>query len=399
VRKLAREGYSVWRLDIAGFGLSEEVEDGFLPDSDYAAQDIAAAVDFISSETGEEKIDLLGWSWGTVTVSRFVSDHSGHVNKLVLYAPILNGIGEYEVQEPFHHNTWDHAADDFQRTDDGSFDDSITDPVVREMWCSSCWHYDGEHSPNGGRRDACVSTEKKLIEAYREAPAELKKAALMYSDLAGEPLIRLLDSYPAEDMFVCVFAWADGECLFDHWNFEYYKAHPEVRTPMERFKALPAGEKISAADEILRFLMRTAQKGYTAVDFYDGSLLYDFAKHRLTVCDIDLFEKGPLVNQAGEGYPGTKRLKAPEENQKGAVIDEKTNVFTAGALIMDLFSRQVPKQERYRKGGFIPAPPEAFMLPGKVYEVLKRAADEDRDQRFETIRSFFEAWNEAVRGQ
>ena len=164
VRKLAREGYCVWRLDIAGFGLSEEVEDGFLPDSDYAAQDIAAAVDLISSETGQEKIDLLGWSWGTVTVSRFVSNHSEHVNKLVLYAPILSGIGAYSVEEPFHHNTWDHAADDFQRTDDGSFDDSITDPVVIEMWCSSCWHYDGEHCPNGGRKDVCVPTEEKLID-------------------------------------------------------------------------------------------------------------------------------------------------------------------------------------------------------------------------------------------
>ena len=30
VRFLAREGYAVWRLDIAGFGQSEEVEDGFL---------------------------------------------------------------------------------------------------------------------------------------------------------------------------------------------------------------------------------------------------------------------------------------------------------------------------------------------------------------------------------
>ena len=44
VRKLAQEGYCVWRLDIAGFGMSEEVEDGFLPDSDYAAEDIASAV-------------------------------------------------------------------------------------------------------------------------------------------------------------------------------------------------------------------------------------------------------------------------------------------------------------------------------------------------------------------
>jgi pimeloyl-ACP methyl ester carboxylesterase len=164
VRKLAREGYCAWRLDIAGFGLSEEVEDGFLPDSDYAAQDIASAVDFISSETGEEKIDLLGWSRGTVTVSRYVSNHPEHVDKLVLYAPILTGIGEYAVEEAFHHNTWEHAAYDFQRTDDGAFDDSITDPVVIEMWCSSCWHYDGELSPNGGRRDVCVSTEEKLID-------------------------------------------------------------------------------------------------------------------------------------------------------------------------------------------------------------------------------------------
>ena len=54
VRKLTREGYNVWRLDIAGFGSSEEVDDGFLPDSDYAAEDIAAAVDLIISETGQE---------------------------------------------------------------------------------------------------------------------------------------------------------------------------------------------------------------------------------------------------------------------------------------------------------------------------------------------------------
>ncbi|MCR5371703.1 MAG: alpha/beta hydrolase [Clostridium sp.] len=101
VRKLAREGYGVWRLDIAGFGESEEVSDGFLPDSDYAAEDIAAAVDLISSETGQEKIDVLGWSWGTVTAGRFAASHPEHLDQLVLYAPILCGIGEYEVEDPY----------------------------------------------------------------------------------------------------------------------------------------------------------------------------------------------------------------------------------------------------------------------------------------------------------
>lgn len=164
VRFLAREGYAVWRLDIAGFGQSEEAENGFLPDSDYAAKDICAAVEKICEITGQGKIDLLGWSWGTVTTSRFVADHPEHIDRLVLYAPILSGLGEAEITEPFHHNTWEHAADDFQKKEDGTFDYEIADPVVIELLCSSSWHYDKESSPNGGRRDLCVDKSQSLID-------------------------------------------------------------------------------------------------------------------------------------------------------------------------------------------------------------------------------------------
>ena len=154
----------VWRLDIAGFGSSDEVEDGYMPDSDYAAEDINAAVEKIVQETGHDKIDVLGWSWGTVTVSRFAATHPEHIRKLVLYAPILCGVGEYEVSEAFHHNTWEHAADDFQKCEDGSLDYSITEKNVVDIYCSNCWHYDGEYSPNGGRRDICVSEDVELID-------------------------------------------------------------------------------------------------------------------------------------------------------------------------------------------------------------------------------------------
>ena len=164
VRYLARNGYGVWQLDIAGFGRSGAVEAGFAVDSDYAAEDIRAAAETILRETGEETIDVLGWSWGTVTTGRFAAMHPEMVGRLVLYAPILCGIGEYEVAEPFHHNTWEHAADDFQRGPDGSFDPSVTDPAVLEWFCSSCWHYDGESSPNGGRRDICVDPSNRLID-------------------------------------------------------------------------------------------------------------------------------------------------------------------------------------------------------------------------------------------
>ena len=167
VRFLAREGYAVWRLDIAGFGQSGEVEDGFLPDSDYAAEDIRAAVEAICEITGQDKIDVLGWSWGTVTTGRFAAEHPEHVNRLVLYAPILSGLGAVEMMEPFHHNTWEHAADDFQKSVDGTFDFSVTDPVVIELLCSSSWHYDRESSPNGSRRDICVDEARSLIDLTR----------------------------------------------------------------------------------------------------------------------------------------------------------------------------------------------------------------------------------------
>ena len=164
VRFLARQGYAVWKLDIAGFGQSGAVEDGFIPDSDYAAEDIDAAVELIAAKSGQDKIDMLGWSWGTVTASRYAAKHTDRLNRLVLYAPILSGLGEYEVNEDFHHNTWEHAADDFQRGTDGGFDDAVTEREMIEMFCSSCWHYDGEQSPNGGRRDICVDQDEKLID-------------------------------------------------------------------------------------------------------------------------------------------------------------------------------------------------------------------------------------------
>ena len=163
-RALAREGYSVWRLDIAGFGKSDALTDGFMPNTDYAAEDINSAVEKITQITGQDNIDLLGWSWGTVTASKFASKHGNHLNKLVLYAPIINGIGKCDIKEPFHHNTWEHAAEDFQRDTNGHIDYSTIDPVVAELWASSCWHYDGDLSPNGGRRDICVDEFKNLID-------------------------------------------------------------------------------------------------------------------------------------------------------------------------------------------------------------------------------------------
>jgi pimeloyl-ACP methyl ester carboxylesterase len=165
-RYLAREGYSVWLLDIAGYARSGEVSDGFMPDSDYAAEDINAAVDLILAET-KTPPDLLGWSWGTVTGGRFAAKYPEKLRKLVLYAPIVAGLAHYDVTDAFKTEAWKGAAEDFQLGGDGKIDPAITDPGVVDLFNKNTEKYDSRPVPNGGRRDLLVSSNNRLIPTPR----------------------------------------------------------------------------------------------------------------------------------------------------------------------------------------------------------------------------------------
>jgi pimeloyl-ACP methyl ester carboxylesterase len=162
-RFFAGNGYAVWLLDIAGYGSSQKVEDGFVPNSDYAAEDIKAAAELIVKESKTAKLNVLGWSWGTVTGGRFAARYPDLVDKLVLYAPIVAGLAAIEVTEAYHPNTWAHAADDFQVKADKTIDYDIVEPPVAAVFLSNCWRYDGAGSPNGGRRDLLVDPKERLI--------------------------------------------------------------------------------------------------------------------------------------------------------------------------------------------------------------------------------------------
>ena len=89
------------------------------------------------------------------------------------------------------------------------------------------------------------------------------------------------------------------------------------------------------------------------MDFYDGSILYDFQNDVTTICDIDLFEKAPVINDKGVDWFGTKRLKAPEEYMQGCIIDEQTNIFTLGALIFDFFG-EFSEEEIQKMTDYVP---------------------------------------------
>ncbi|MDE7268378.1 MAG: hypothetical protein K2N89_13020, partial [Lachnospiraceae bacterium] len=199
------------------------------------------------------------------------------------------------------------------------------------------------------------------------------------------------------EFYVVIFEWADGECLFDHWNFEKYKKYKTLKSPKEKFKELPIDKKLNVADILFSFLQNVNRKGYVAVDFYDGSILYDFITDKTTICDIDLFRKAPVVNDKGMEWYGTKRFKAPEEYIKGSIIDEQTNIFTLGALIFEFFGNYTDNEikQRYLQNRFAPCSYSNWQLNEESYKIAIKAVSEDRTQRYKTFEEFFDDWKKA----
>lgn len=240
------------------------------------------------------------------------------------------------------------------------------------------------------------------VRTQQDAIAALKAAMPIYEDIKHKNLIELVKHYTLREIYIAVFKWADGDCLFDHWNFEKYHKNPQIVPPVKRFKQLPISKRTASADVLFSFLDIVSKNGYVAVDFYDGSIMYDFLRDTTTICDIDFFRKKPTFNDMGEDYWGTKRLKAPEEYVYGAVIDEATNVFTLGALLFDSFFGKYTDAEvrqRYEMNAFTPCSYENWELSKACYDVALKSVAMERSERYASINEFYTAWNIALYGK
>ena len=215
----------------------------------------------------------------------------------------------------------------------------------------------------------------------------LKNAVIKYKAIKHDNLIKYIDSFDYKEFFVVIYEYAEGECLFDHWNFDKYKKTKEI-TPLMRFKSLAIEKRLNVVEKLFTFFETFINCGYVAVDFYDSSIIYNFKNDTVTFCDIDLFRRLPTTNDLGQDYFGTKRLKSPEENELGATIDELTSEFTLGAIIFDIFSEVKNTDKRYNLGMFIPNDIENFSLSKEVYNVLIKATNYDRNKRYKSIKEF-----------
>lgn len=222
---------------------------------------------------------------------------------------------------------------------------------------------------------------KSTATSPAQARDNLKHAAELYEKIKHPNLVPLMEAFDKEDMFIAVFPWKDGECLFDHWNFEKYKQNG-IKSPFERFWQLGLDKKLRVMDVLFSFFSAVHEAGFLATDFYDGSLMYRFQSDEVILCDIDFFRKLPSINETGFIW-GSDRFKAPEEKIRGAVLNAATDVYHLGVFAFLFFGKSL-----------INCQLSDWTLSERRYWAARRATLPSAQLRYQTISEFWEHWKE-----
>ncbi len=224
-----------------------------------------------------------------------------------------------------------------------------------------------------------------------DAVERLKATLPIYMDLKHPGLIQLLDAQDVAGGFAMVFRWAEGDCMGRMYPAQHH-----------RFMNLPVEARLQVFRDVLAFLEYVHDRGYVAIDFYDGSVMYDacdregatvtFERNEITcscygqgktsICDIDFFGQKPYYNHMGRMW-GSSSFMSPEEFALGAELDEVTNVYTAGAFAFALFGG-------YRRDF------DNWTLAEACYEVAKKAVSDDRGSRQQSLRQLIREWEDAL---
>ncbi|HEX2857553.1 MAG TPA: hypothetical protein VHO26_08770 [Propionibacteriaceae bacterium] len=201
-----------------------------------------------------------------------------------------------------------------------------------------------------------------------DAVASLRDAAGRYRALAHPTLLPLLESVDiGSHGHALVFPWSDAVCIGRQYG---------LRGVLER---LAPARRAAAVQQLLDFHAEAARRGWVAVDLYDGSVLVDPASGRVTVCDIDVYQRAPHVNRMGRMW-GSSRFMSPEEFELGATIDEVTTVHTLGVLAHSLLGDDGTRSR------------DAWVGSDDQFAIARRAALADRSDRWPSIGEMAAAW-------
>ena len=205
-----------------------------------------------------------------------------------------------------------------------------------------------------------------------EAVRRMRACSAVWHALAHPALLALIEEKPIPGGCAQVFEYFEGRCMSP-----MYGEH-------KRFRALPFQEKLGIYQTVLAFHEYVGSRGYVAIDFYDGCVLYNFETRQCRLCDVEFYRPGPIVNDMGRMW-GSGRFMSPEEFTLGAVIDERSNVYAMGQTAFQLF------------GGGTDHSPEQWHASQAMYRAAIKAVSERREDRYASIAEYRAAWEAALK--
>ncbi|MGI8522096.1 MAG: hypothetical protein ACR2K3_02130 [Nocardioides sp.] len=173
-----------------------------------------------------------------------------------------------------------------------------------------------------------------------------------------------------------VYEWREGEHLGTT-----ARERDDPATAFQRFRALPSPDILQVLDQLFDLHDLLSRAGWIEGDFYDGALLYDFWSTRLTVIDLDSYRSGPYRNDMGRMF-GSTRFMAPEEQELGATIDERTTLFVMARTALVLLGDGTLDPARFRGS------------PAEL-GVLRRALAPSPADRQPDYAGFLEGWRQS----
>ncbi len=227
-------------------------------------------------------------------------------------------------------------------------------------------------------KTAGIPNNPKPFLSHERRVELLSNAVYLRQRIEHHCLPKLLNVIESPHGPMLIYEWVSGELI----GVKRSRRKKSI-SAFQRFRSLHTARLLGALDVVFEFHRRISEQGWVAVDFYDGAMLYDFQDQTLHLIDLDHYRDQPFTNEMGRMF-GSTRFMAPEEFERGARIDEITNVFTMGRVISEFLSDGTLDLIPFRGGD-------------PLYDIMIKACSPERKERFPSMNLFHEAWLSARR--
>jgi len=214
----------------------------------------------------------------------------------------------------------------------------------------------------------------KLLNLQQAPIADLQAVIDFYNRLHSPLIPRNWRLVQLEDGTLMEHDWAPGRVLR---SSEEDRDAPD--SVYQRFLRLPLEKRLAVYEDILGLFVEIEAQGVIVEDFYDGCILYDFERDQVHVIDLDHIHPGPYRLDKDRQFVSS-RFMAPEEFERGAWIDRRTNVYTMGATGFVLLNGSRRQWEDW-------------LLSEASYAGLAKAVSTDPGDRQPSVSEFYRQWN------